>query len=283
MSRLLDPLVIFLVLGALLAWLHAATREDVPAIQRESEIVVTQADVAWLEQTFQKTWQRPPTPEERRRLVERRVRDEILVREARALGLDQGDEALRRRLAMKLEFLAKDASAVDPTEAELEAWFEANKTDYAIPAARSFAHVYISEDKRGKDARADAEALLAQLQAALDQDLGELGDRIMLETEQRGLAPRDVRALFGDGFGRALFEQPARQWVGPLRSGYGWHLVYVREDVPGEVPPLDAVRDRVRSDLLDERRDDGLEAYLQALRGKYQVRIEVPGFEDDAR
>lgn len=280
MLRRLDPLVIFVVLGALLAWVHIATREDAPVLLRDSEIVVTNADVAWLQQTFTKTWQRPPTKEELRTLVDRRVRDEILFREARALGLDQGDDALRRRLAMKLEFLAKDATAVEPTEPELVAYFEQNKQRYAVPAARSFAHIYVNLDKRGAQADAEAKALLAKLTAEPGQDITELGDRIMLEQEQRGLAPRDVRALFGDDFARALFEQPANTWVGPLRSGYGLHLVFVREDVPGEIPPMDAVRDRVRSDLVDQRREDGLNAYLDTLRGKYDVRIDADLLED---
>ena len=280
MLRRLDPLVIFVVLGALLAWVHIATREDAPVLLRDSEIVVTNADVAWLQQTFTKTWQRPPTKEELRTLVDRRVRDEILFREARALGLDQGDDALRRRLAMKLEFLAKDATAVEPTEPELVAYFEQNKQRYAVPAARSFAHIYVNLDKRGAQADAEAKALLAKLTAEPGQDITELGDRIMLEQEKRGLAPRDVRALFGDDFARALFEQPANTWVGPLRSGYGLHLVFVREDVPGEIPPMDAVRDRVRSDLVDQRREDGLNAYLDTLRGKYDVRIDADLLED---
>ena len=279
MSRLGDPLVLFLVLGAALAGLHALTREEPPRLQRATEVVVTEADVAWLERTFRKTWQRPPTPEERRTLVERRVRDEILFREARALGLDEGDEALRRRLAQKLEFVVKDATAVEPDEAELEAWHAANGARYAQPAARSFVHVYLSEDKRGAQARADAEALLAKLKAKPEQEVAELGDRIMLEPEQRGLTPRDTRALFGDGFAEALFAQPLRQWGGPLRSGYGLHLVYVRSEQPGVTPPLEAVRERVRADVLDERRDRALEAYLEALRSKYDVRIEAPGFE----
>lgn len=280
MLRRLDPLLIFVVLGGILAWAHIATREDAPQLLRDTEIVVTDADVAWLQQTFAKTWQRPPTNEELRTLVERRVRDEILFREARALGLDQGDDTLRRRLARTLEYLAKDATAVEPTDDELAVYFEANKARFAIPAARSFAHVYVNLDKRGAQADAEAKTLLNALKAAPEQDITELGDRIMLEQEQRGLAPRDVRALFGDDFAKALFDQPARTWVGPLRSGYGLHLVFVREDVPGEIPPLDTVRDRVRSDLVDKRREDGLNAYVEALRGKYDVRIDAALLED---
>jgi hypothetical protein len=46
-----------------------------------------------------KQYQRPPGPGELRGLVDARVREEVLYREALAMGLDQGDGMIRRQLA----------------------------------------------------------------------------------------------------------------------------------------------------------------------------------------
>jgi len=90
-----DPLVLFVVLGGALAALHLTLRSDPPAQARQTEIVVTDADVTHIRQVYEKTWQRPPTDAQLRVLVDRRVRDEILYREAMVLGLGQGDSAAR--------------------------------------------------------------------------------------------------------------------------------------------------------------------------------------------
>ena len=52
---------------------------------------------------------RLPDANELDALVEGYVREEILVREARRLNLDQDDVIIRRRLAQKYEFLLADA------------------------------------------------------------------------------------------------------------------------------------------------------------------------------
>ena len=77
---------------------------------------------------FQSQWRRPPTPNELGRLVDNRVQEEILYREALAMGLDKDDTIVRRRMAQKMEFLAEDVSAAhEPTTEELKAWFAKNE------------------------------------------------------------------------------------------------------------------------------------------------------------
>jgi len=131
----------------------------------------------------------------------------------------------------------------------------------------------VSEAKRGERAEADAKALLKRLQGEPALDPLTLGDRTLLEAEQIRVSPRDVSAIFGEAFAKALFEQPIDVWSGPLRSGYGLHLVLVREAVPGAVPPFAEVRARLERDLIDRRGDEALAAYVEALRKKYDVTI----------
>ena len=60
---------------------------------------------------FSRTWQRPPTREELEGLIRDRVREEVYYREAMAMGLDQGDPIIRRRLQQKLQFVTDDIAA----------------------------------------------------------------------------------------------------------------------------------------------------------------------------
>src|SRR5690606_31667910 len=84
-----EPLVHFLALGAALFALYGALDRD--GFDAPDEIVVDRARLASLAAEFERRWRRPPTPEERRELVESWVREEILVREGVALGMDRDD------------------------------------------------------------------------------------------------------------------------------------------------------------------------------------------------
>ena len=83
---------------------------------------------------FESQWRRPPTAQELKALVENRVREEVLYREALAMGLDKDDTIVKRRMAQKMQFLAEDvAAAHEPTSAELSAWYEKNADKFALP------------------------------------------------------------------------------------------------------------------------------------------------------
>lgn len=271
--RALDPIVLFVILGGALAALYFVTRPR-PEPVRDLTIVVTEADVALIAEAFQRGRMRPPTTEELQALVERHVRDEMLYREAVAMELDREDPVMRRRIAMKLEYLAKDVgAAVEPTEAELQAHLDAHQERYALKPQRAFRHVYFSESKRGAKTEADAQVLLARLLSGKRLDPSEVGDPILLELEYPPSTQEQVSRDFGDEFAEALFGVGIGSWTGPLASGFGLHLVRVGDVVPGELPPLEAVRDKVRNDVLSERKQATLEKYLEALREKYAVEM----------
>ena len=74
----------------------------------------------------------PAHRDELENLVEARIREEVLYREALAVGLDTNDMVVRRRMVQKMEMLSQDlALLADPTDAELA--FDENKEDYRIP------------------------------------------------------------------------------------------------------------------------------------------------------
>jgi peptidyl-prolyl cis-trans isomerase C len=158
MKRLLrEPLVHFLVVGLLLFAAYAARHREAAPVANQIELTLD--DLRQLEIAFTSQWQQPPTPEEMVGLVESRVREDVLYREALALGLDKNDTIVKRRMAQKMEFLAEDvADAREPTTEELGTWFEKNAERSAVPARLTFRHVYFSPDRRGARTHDDAVA-----------------------------------------------------------------------------------------------------------------------------
>ena len=271
-----EPLVHFLLVGVALFVFFAWTGGS--GGLASNRIVIGPGQVEHLAAGFGRTWRRPPTPEELKGLVDDYVREEIATREARSMGLDQGDTVIRRRLRQKLEFLVEDAvESVAPTDAELRAWLDAHPERYRREPRVAFRQVFLSPDRRGADVEAEAETLLKRLRSSgPDTNVEDLGDSIMLPSDL-DLEPLSVAArMFGQDFASSLDGMETGRWTGPVRSGYGLHLVLVTERVDGRPPELDEVRDELARDLLASRRKEHLESMYERLLEAYDVVIDMP-------
>jgi len=275
MKRILrEPLLHFLLIGIGLFLLYGLLRGGDTGAPRE--IVVTEARIEALAQSFATTWMRPPTAQELDGLVDDYVAEEIYFREAVAMGLDQDDLVIRRRLRQKMEFISEDAAAaVEPTDAELQAYLDRHREKFLEPASTTFRQIYLSTEKRGDSARRDAEQLLAALQAGRGPaDPAEAGDATLLPQDMAAASPQAVANTFGSEFVAQLDEAPVGQWFGPLSSPFGLHLVHVDGREAGTLPALGEIRPIVLRELQAERRTESNRRFLDSLRAKYDIRIE---------
>lgn len=283
MRKLLrEPLLHFLILGALVFFLFRLAAA--PGASRDGRIVVTPGRIEQLVTAYVRTWQRPPTAEELNGLIEDYVKDEVLYREALALGLDKDDTVIRRRMRQKFEFLAEDAAATTPpSDRDLQAWLDRHPDKFRADPKMALRQVYVNATRRGAAATQEAKRLLARLNAAGGKDdVSELGDPTMLPHELALSSVGEIARVFGDGFAQAIAGMEPGRWVGPVRSSYGLHLVYVRERTAARARPLAEVRDEVQREWLTARRKEVADAKYRALRAGYAVVIERPPTEPDA-
>jgi parvulin-like peptidyl-prolyl isomerase len=265
-----SPLFHFVVIGIAAFALHGALRGSV--VDDSQRIDIDEAEIARMREMWTAQWRRPPTESELDALIDSVIREEILYREALAMGLDRDDTVVRRRLAQKMEFLADDlATRAEPTREELERFLEANLERYQLPARVSFAHIYFSVDRRGAATEGEARAALERIRAGESPDV--LGDPFMLQRDYPLRTQQEVSQLFGSEFGKALFSMETRGWGGPIRSSYGLHLVDVRRRDESRRPELDEVLDRLRNDLLSERRSEAMDTLVDSLKERYQITV----------
>ena len=274
MHLLKEPLFHFLLIGAGFFVLFHQTGDS--SAERPDRIVVTADDVDRMATLWSRRWQRPPTSAELEGLIESRIREEVLYREARALGLEQDDTIVRRRMAQKMEFLFQDiAGQVEPTDEALQAFLQQNIARFRESARFAFMHVYLSTDQRGEQASHDARVLLDDLRTqGEDADPIAVSDPFLLGHQLADRSEREVVGLLGQNFANALLGLPVKQWHGPIRSAYGVHLVYVHERTAPRVPALAEIRDRVRSELLSHKQREANEAMFRALRDRYEIVVE---------
>jgi peptidyl-prolyl cis-trans isomerase C len=278
LRRLLrEPLVHFLLIGSLLFVLYGALgHSNQPGSKR---IELTPDDLRQLEMAFAAQWERQPTSQELAGLVENRLREEVLYREALSMGLDKDDDIVKRRMAQKMQFLAEDvANAHEPTTTELKAWFEKNGNQFALPGRVSFHHLYFSPDQRGRRAQEDAANTLAKIagQPADSKTAVALSDLFMFQDYYAERSPEQLAKDFGSDFARAIFKLQPGSWQGPVASGYGWHLVFIDSFAPGRIPAFEEVEPEVKSAWLTDQREQAWNKAYKAMRAKYTVSLPAP-------
>src|SRR5688572_12660179 len=183
MKLLKEPLLHFAVAGVVLFAIYAWLNESRPAADGVEPVRIGAGEIQWLKETYSSQWLRPPDASELQGLVADLVNEELLAREAQAMGLGENDTIVRRRLAQKLKFLVEDTSRLaEPTDAELRQYFEANSARFEENSRVSFSHIYFNPQNR-KDAATDAGLVLAELSADASPDVEEFGDRFLLGSE----------------------------------------------------------------------------------------------------
>jgi peptidyl-prolyl cis-trans isomerase C len=237
---------------------------------------VSAPEIQRLRDVWTRQWGRAPNSAEMQNLIEEYIHEEVLYREAVASGLDKDDTIVRRRLVEKMEFLSQEFAAKPPSEAELESYFQANREKFRVPAAIAFSHLYFSASKRGLSAERDANAALALTSSnkISASKLSALGDPFMLQSEYPLETQQQIKELFGSEFAAKIFQLEPGRGLGPLRSGYGSHLVFIQQKLPSRIPELAEVRNQVLTEFKNSRLQAASEAFYVQLRKRYRVEID---------
>jgi hypothetical protein len=257
-ALLKEPLVHFLVLGLIIFVVyHALNRSNE---QEPDKIVVTQARMEQLAGLFAKTWQRPPTATELKGLIDDYVKEEILYREALALGLDNDDTVIRRRLRQ--------------TDEELETYLESNMSKFELDSQIAFEQVFLNPERRGDQIEEDAASILEALNSNASADAANLGDATLLPLELDLTSATRIGQTFGPQFAKAVDQLTPGAWGGPIKSTFGTHLVRVNKREPGRVPALNEVRAAVKREWATEQRKKLEDKRFAELLKRYDVSIE---------
>ena len=263
-----EPLLHFILIGALLFAVTALRQKH----SEHAEIRITAGEVTQLAAFWETQAQRKPTAEELRGLIEERIDEEVLAREAVRLGLDRDDVIVRRRLAQKMAFVSDDLAVVaEPAEDALREYFNAHRETYTTPDLYALRHVYFNPD-RHTTLDADAERALQRLARGANAD--NVGDPFMLPRELADVSRDDIARDFGSSFADAVTGSTPGSWSGPVRSPFGVHLVKLESHTPSSTANFEDLRDQVREAYLAEKQRDANAALRTKLRQQYKIVVE---------
>jgi peptidyl-prolyl cis-trans isomerase C len=271
-----EPFIQFLIIGTCIYGAYAlfSVAED---DFRDTTIRVDSNRINSMISQWEKRWSRLPTRKEMDGLIQVYIREDVLYRQAMAMGLDENDPITRRRMAQKLEFLTSDIARMEkPLEGELEQYFAKNQESYRGFDIISFIHVFLDPDKPGEMTPDDAAEILAQLEAAGFPDAKAIqqGDKHLLQTSFVAVTEQEVRRQLGSSFAEAVMKLEPRKWHGPVLSGYGAHLVYVYDLEKAPPAVFGDLQARVLEDWHRQKQEQFNADFLDSLKSRYEIVID---------
>jgi len=267
------PIVLFIIIGSVLYLLQALVIKDDPSARKQ--IIVSSDQLKQLESGFSNTWMRQPTQNEREGLIADHIRNEVLYREALAMGLEENDQVIRNRLRQKLELLMDNMASVNvPSQQMLEAYLQENADDFKEDYQVSFIQVFVNPENHS-DPQSVALNWLSRLQEGERPE--NIGDRTLMGYSFPDYSQTDVGRRFGSGFARQMIQVEPGKWSGPLNSGLGLHLIRIDHFEVGTLPELSEIRSSVEREWMARQKSELKAAAYEKLLEGYDVQIEEKG------
>ena len=260
-----EPLLHFAVVGSLL-FFYLSNNDGTT----KPEVVISEGKINQLTAQFSKTRQRPPSAEELQALIDNQIREDLAFKHGSEMGLVEDDSIIKRRVQQKLEFMLNDSIAsIEPNREELQAYLDTHQEKFTIPPVYSFKHIYINPEKHE-----DTNAFIAELQREnLDDVFQDRGDTIMLESEYADMSSAQIARLFGLKFTENLDGVILNKWQGPVKSGYGLHLVLIDTKTVAHVATLAEMESEIKRDYRIAAQKKAIDAFYKELQKEYTVTV----------
>lgn len=267
-----EPLVHFLLLGGLIFF--TATYFNNKKRIAEQTIVISNEKIGNIVRLYQVQTGNFPTKTQLDAMIEDYIKEEVYYRESVKTGLDKEDEIIRRRLSQKMEFLQSDLSVVPPpAKKQLQDFYLSHLSQFRDSSTVSFTHIFFSSDKTGV---ANAQERARQVRKTLEENHSQrdpaMGDPFSLQYDYADINKLDVIQLFGNKpMKDSLFESPLKKWIGPVESGYGWHLLFILERKKSIIPSFESVLEKVKENYTATEKDSLNKTSFEKMKNKYII------------
>ena len=252
---------VFFVVGFLIYLIDSAINS-----YNEKEIYISDQEIISLVAAWKSQVGRNPNDDEITRIINNLVEEEILYREALALGLDKEDRIIKRRLAQKISFLKQESISETPSYNDLEIYYNTNIEKYFIDPKYTFTHYFFSSEN-------DSENRSNKGYQNITNNLNVKSDPFLLGKNFVDLSLREVERNFGNNFSRYFENIELNEWLGPFESAFGHHLIYITNFKEGSYPDINEVLEQVEADFLLNQKDIALEKYLNKVKSEYKIYI----------
>ena len=255
-----NKVFIFFIIGIFLYLIDIGLNSD-----EDKNIYISDQEVVSLISAWKSQVGREPTDDEISRIINNLVQEEILYREALNLGLEREDKIIKRRLAQKISFLKQESILKDFSQNEIIDFYKANRDKYYVPDSYTFTHKFFASNNNSKER--------AQNHLNNSHGLYENSDPFFLGKNFADVSSVEINSNFGSSFSSYFKNPPINQWIGPYKSSFGHHNLYITNYTPGFHPTLEEIYNQLLVDLNQLKRDSAISDFIKEVGPEYSVVI----------
>ena len=255
-----NKVFIFFIIGIFLYLIDIGLNSD-----EDKNIYISDQEVISLINAWKSQVGREPTDDEISRIINNLVQEEILYREALNLGLEREDKIIKRRLAQKISFLKQESILKDFSQKEIIDFYKANRDKYYVPDSYTFTHKFFASNNNSKER--------AQNHLNNSNSLYENSDPFFLGKNFADVSSVEINSNFGSSFSSYFKNPPINQWIGPYKSSFGHHNLYITNYTPGFHPTLEEIYNQLLVDLSQLKRDSAISDFIKEVGPEYSVVI----------
>ena len=252
---------IFFIIGIILYIIDIALNS-----YDDKEIYISDQEIISLVTAWKSQVGRNPNDDEITRIINNLVDEEILYREALKLGLDKEDRIIKRRLAQKISFLKQESIPNSPSNKDLIKYFNKNNDKYFVDSSYTFSHYFFSSENNSKERSSNAYKEVLN-------NISIKSDPLFLGKNFVDVNIRKIESEFGEVFSSNFVNIELNKLVGPIKSPFGHHIIYVTNYTEGYLPDITNVLKQVEVDFLETQREKAIENYLNQIRSEYKIFI----------
>jgi parvulin-like peptidyl-prolyl isomerase len=175
---------------------------------------------------------------------------------------------------------------VDVSDQEILEYYTTNQSQYGSPESRDVRHILIAE--KNKDGSVDFEASKAKADEVYAQlkggaDFAALAKQISADpgSKDSGGKLTISRGQTVPEFDKAAFDLKTGDLSKPVKTTYGYHVIEAVSDVrKATTTPIDKVRATIRTTLLQEKRNQEMQKWVEDLKADYKGKVSyAAGYE----
>lgn len=254
-----EPTVHFFIIAVLIFGLYAITQSENENLleidQREIDARIFMQELSRGEEL---------SAEQKELVTAFYIEEQILVREALAMDLDN-DERIHDILAQKMRHVLS-GSIIQPTDAELRAYYENNRTRFETPASQNIDELVFNSRESLAEAIVEALKQGAAADTLLAMSAGTVAPLPNVNST-------DLANIFDQEFAELVLAADLNQWSGPFISNRGQHWLRVTQRNPARIPAFEEIADLLRLEWIAEEEDSRLQVEIDKLWDEYTVVI----------
>jgi hypothetical protein len=248
-----DPLVLFVVFGALVFSLYAYLDQS-----GNNPVELNDNNRQLFTEQFELLTGRQATRADIAKIENNYIQEEILFREALEAGIHLGNPEVRGTLVEEMRYQITSVFT-EPTEEELVQYYLQNIQRYVIEPSISFQHVFFKQ--------APNKIVLSQL--ANNEQIE--GDEFWRGRVLPDYGISMIRGMFGKPFLERLQAAPFNTWFGPQQSMLGWHFVKVISTHSASPLTFEQAKMQVQNDYSVDAIETSVDTFIDQFDDKYQI------------